>query len=104
MTTEQALLHAIREEPGDDPLRLVLADWLEEAGQGPRAEFVRLQVRLAGLPKGDPDRAELERHEQGLLEGYGAEWLGPLAGLPGVEWSWRRGLLYAAVWESTSLR
>ncbi len=39
----------ILEHPDDDDRRLVYADLLEEAGQGERAEFIRVQVELAGL-------------------------------------------------------
>lgn len=45
----QAFLRAICEEPDDDTPRLVYADWLEENGEELRAEFVRLQCRLAGM-------------------------------------------------------
>ncbi len=40
----QFLLAAVRAAPDDDLPRLVLADWLEERGEGERAEFIRLQV------------------------------------------------------------
>lgn len=44
--TGHGLLHAIQEDPADDTLRLVYADWLEEQGD-PRCEFIRLQLQLA---------------------------------------------------------
>jgi uncharacterized protein (TIGR02996 family) len=43
---EQAFLRAILERPGANADWLVMADWLEENGHGPRAELVRLQVEL----------------------------------------------------------
>jgi uncharacterized protein (TIGR02996 family) len=43
-----ALLAAILAEPDDDGPRLVYADWLEEHGEPARAEFVRVQLALAG--------------------------------------------------------
>jgi uncharacterized protein (TIGR02996 family) len=43
---EQAFLQAILERPSADDSWLVLADWLEENGNGPRAELVRLQITL----------------------------------------------------------
>ena len=49
--TEQGLLHAILESPADDGPRLIYADWLDEQGQAPRAEFIRTQVRLATSPE-----------------------------------------------------
>jgi uncharacterized protein (TIGR02996 family) len=42
----QALLAAVLARPDDDTPRLVYADWLEEQGDGTRAEFIRLQVEL----------------------------------------------------------
>jgi uncharacterized protein (TIGR02996 family) len=53
-TDQAAFLDAIRAEPADDTPRLVYADWLEEhGGQPERAEFIRVQVELAKLPKFD---------------------------------------------------
>ena len=48
MSTEAALLRAIREMPDEDPPRLVYADYLDEEGHAARAEFIRLQVERAG--------------------------------------------------------
>lgn len=47
MTHEEAFLQSIVENPDDDTPRLIFADWLEENGQGERAEFVRVQCELA---------------------------------------------------------
>lgn len=41
---ELAFRQAILNEPTDDLVRVVYADWLEEHGQGRRAEFIRAQV------------------------------------------------------------
>jgi uncharacterized protein (TIGR02996 family) len=46
-----ALFRAICEEPWEDTPRLVYADWLEENGQPERAEFIRLQIELAAIPR-----------------------------------------------------
>jgi uncharacterized protein (TIGR02996 family) len=43
--TDDPFLHAIIENPGDDTLRLVYADWLEERGD-PRAPFVRAHPEI----------------------------------------------------------
>lgn len=51
--TGELLLRAVLEDPADDCRRLVYADWLEENGQPERAEFVRVQVELAGLSTGE---------------------------------------------------
>jgi uncharacterized protein (TIGR02996 family) len=56
---EAALIHAICDDPDDDTPRLAYADWLEEHGHLERAEFVRVQVRMARLPSDSPDLARL---------------------------------------------
>lgn len=49
-----ALLRAIVTDPADTASRLVLADALEEGGQGERADFIRAQCRLAAeFPSGE---------------------------------------------------
>jgi uncharacterized protein (TIGR02996 family) len=78
MSSPDAFLHALREQPEDDAPRLVYADWLEEHGDPDRAEFIRAQVRLAGMDEDDPERAALEDRERALLAAHEAEWLGPL--------------------------
>ena len=44
MNERDALLRAVCENPDDDTPRLVFADWLQEHGEGDRAEFIRLQI------------------------------------------------------------
>jgi uncharacterized protein (TIGR02996 family) len=80
LTTEQAFLQAIREQPDDDAPRLIFADWLEDnrgtEGQV-RAEFIRAQC---ALERGGLDAArwlELEARQNELLGLHGAEWAGP---------------------------
>jgi uncharacterized protein (TIGR02996 family) len=85
MSLEEAFLREIVEKPADDVSRLVYADWLDEHGQPERADFIRLQCRLASLPEGDPHREELARQGQKLLDAHQDAWL---AALP--EWA-RRG-------------
>src|SRR5947209_8454906 len=88
---EHAFLLAIKENPEDDGLRLIFADWLEENGQPQRAEFVRLQVRLWKL-YGDPEQTSLQRREQELLQEHQSQWVGGLERLvQGWEFHW--GLL-----------
>jgi uncharacterized protein (TIGR02996 family) len=75
---------AIRAAPDDDSPRLVYADWLEEQGHPvclARAEFIRVQARLAHLWVDDPQRTELEEREADLLAAYEKEWVGPFLGL-----------------------
>lgn len=47
--TESAFLRDICEHPSDDVTRLVFADWLEDQGQGRRAEFIRCEIQQALL-------------------------------------------------------
>jgi uncharacterized protein (TIGR02996 family) len=47
---EEGFLKAIHDKPDDGSLRLVYADWLEEHGDGPRAEYLRLEQQLSQLP------------------------------------------------------
>jgi uncharacterized protein (TIGR02996 family) len=77
-STEAAFLQAILEQPDDDTPRLVYADWLEEHGQGERAEFIRLQIERARRPYHDRTRLVPGERERALLAAHGEEWLGPL--------------------------
>ena len=55
MNEGDLLLRAICENPKEDDPRLRYADWLDENGFAERAEFIRVQVRLAGPFRGcDP--------------------------------------------------
>ena len=55
MSDQQALLRSVIDAPDDDVPRLVYADWLEEHGDHERAEFIRLQIELAGRPHERPE-------------------------------------------------
>lgn len=44
---ELGMLRAICAEPQEDTPRLAYADWLDEHGEADRAEFIRVQVRIA---------------------------------------------------------
>jgi uncharacterized protein (TIGR02996 family) len=96
VTTGERLLRAILRDPADDAARLVYADWLEENGDGERAEFVRVQLDLAGegfrrCPPhahwtgcADVARHELLRaRESELLEANARRWSGSLPRLLG---------------------
>lgn len=76
MSTETALLRAIRDMPDEDTPRLIYADFLDEEGYSPRAEFIRVQIERAQLPEHDPRRAPLEDREHELLGEYECAWLG----------------------------
>ncbi len=92
MTTYGAFLAAIIADPGNDDLRLIFADELEQDGHGERAEFIRLQIRLAtgacryncrgpiaiaGLEECDECRPLRHRERELLAENW-TDW----AGLP----------------------
>jgi uncharacterized protein (TIGR02996 family) len=102
VTQRDAFLRAIREHPDDDTPRLVYADWLDEHGDAPRAEFIRLQCRLARpvtLPLSAEAAAEhdrLQQREQELWETHGEAWWAELPELPGVRWADRYGYDYEA--------
>jgi uncharacterized protein (TIGR02996 family) len=91
MNKEQAFLQAIRERPGAYANRLVYADWLMDQGN-PRGEFISCQVRASRLPRGSPQRLDLEAQAHDLLLAHEADWLGPLVGMV-ANWEWRGGLL-----------
>src|SRR4051812_10910093 len=77
MTTADAFLEAIREEPDDDAVRLIYADWLEERGD-PRGEFIWAQVEAARLERDDSRRAPLRARAWELLQANWEAWVEPL--------------------------
>jgi uncharacterized protein (TIGR02996 family) len=79
--TALSFLEAIREDPADDVPRLVFADWLEDAGDYDRAEFIRVQCEWARGVRDRGRSAELNGRHRQLLEAHRAKWLGPLAEL-----------------------
>ena len=90
-----ALLARILADPGDDTVRLVYADWLEENGRSERAGFVRVQIEIArhpGMncgsmycsergPEGLCDDCRrfkrLRKRERELAERHAHDWDGP---------------------------
>ncbi|AMV29232.1 Leucine Rich repeats (2 copies) [Gemmata sp. SH-PL17] len=78
---ERAFLKAICDQPADDTVRLVFADWLEEHGQAARANFIRTQIELVHTPPGtDEDerrRVVLFTRRDAALKAHGAAWLRP---------------------------
>jgi uncharacterized protein (TIGR02996 family) len=73
LSQQTALLQAILDDPDDDALRLVFADWCEENGQADRAEFIRLQLQR------DRD-ANPSAREKALLGRHASEWFAPPPG------------------------
>jgi uncharacterized protein (TIGR02996 family) len=89
---EHALLRAIINDPDNEELRLVFADYLEEHSD-PRAEFIRLQIERERLPPFAPSRAELEAREQELLAQFRVQWTRPLTDLGAQKCDFVRGFV-----------
>jgi uncharacterized protein (TIGR02996 family) len=87
---ESAFIRAIARDPDEDTPRLAFADWLSEHGQQDRAEFIRAQCRLEGLPPAEPQREELLHLANRLLGENEARWSAEL-GLPANRLGYRRG-------------
>jgi uncharacterized protein (TIGR02996 family) len=78
MTEESTLVRAILASPGDDALREVYADWLEERGD-PRAEYLRLLGRLSGAcPPPEGERAGLLARLDEIRAGLDSRWVGQM--------------------------
>jgi uncharacterized protein (TIGR02996 family) len=89
------LLSAILDDPDDTARRMVYADWLEESGDAARAEFIRVQCRLADLDEADPARDDLEQRERELLAAHEKQWLGGQWPTGVSDWEFRRGFVEA---------
>jgi uncharacterized protein (TIGR02996 family) len=74
MTDGEALLAAVIDNPDDDAVRLVYADWLEDEGDRARAEFIRTQIEREGLAEGDPRWSVLKARETELLTWHAQDW------------------------------
>jgi uncharacterized protein (TIGR02996 family) len=113
----ELLLGAIRAEPDDDTVRLAYADWLDENGDPARADFVRVQCRLAALGHGplwpnaqkpdpetlarglDREAARLILRQGELWEEHRDEWLGELPGVAGSVLLFHRGFASVVIVE-----
>jgi uncharacterized protein (TIGR02996 family) len=103
LTTGDALLRAVLDNPADDSVRLVYADWLEESGQGERAEFIRVQVELAlreftrmagdGASAWHRETQRLRRRERAIMHGRGRWWSDHGPGDRITVTEWRRGFV-----------
>ena len=79
MTPEDAFLEDIRENPEDDAVRLIYADWLEDRdgpGDVDRAEFIRVQIAVSSL-RGE-DLTRTAQRARDLLERHWDDWTAPL--------------------------
>ena len=87
----------ILEHPDDDSPRLVFADWLDQHGEGPRAELIRVQVERARLPEWEREQVSLQLRESALLAKHGEKWKAELPTIEGVTWGeFRRGFVATA--------
>jgi uncharacterized protein (TIGR02996 family) len=84
MREREALLAAVCEAPDDDFIRQVFADWLDDHGDPDRADFIRLQLRLAGMGEDDPERPGLKQREAELWEAHKDAWQAEAPKWPGV--------------------
>jgi uncharacterized protein (TIGR02996 family) len=97
MSERESLLQAIHDEPDNDAVRLVFADWLDDAGEDDCAAFVRAQCAAAALPSWDAER-RLLLWQAARLAGRHLEWRQGLPELDGVTWGrFERGFLAEAI-------
>jgi uncharacterized protein (TIGR02996 family) len=90
---EQALLRAVLDDPEDDGIRLIYADWLEEHGRAERAEFIRAQVEDARLPRAEAVRRRTLRDRQAaLVADHAAAWTADMPSLV-QDYVFRRGFV-----------
>jgi uncharacterized protein (TIGR02996 family) len=81
VSREAPLIQAILDDPDDNTIRLVYADWLEEhgdAGDAARGEFIRVQIALTQIDEDDPRCLALYLREQELLEEHQQHWISEL--------------------------
>jgi uncharacterized protein (TIGR02996 family) len=95
----QDLLRCVLEEPHEDSPRLVLADWLEENGQFHRAEFIRLEIKLArrlGAANGEAalNDEEEQRYKEACMVVKGERLAERWFDYP-ISIAWRRGFAEA---------
>lgn len=91
MTSADAFIRTILEQPDADAPRLVYADWLEERGD-PLAELIRVQCSVTRLEIGHPRWESLRNRERQLLADHQALWLEPIQ-RQGFTGNFRRGML-----------
>lgn len=82
----QAFLRTILDDPTSDTPRLIFADWLDEQGDHSRAEFIRLQCRIAQGFDHREEKHAAEIREVELLAEHRVEWLNELPSWEGITW------------------
>lgn len=102
--TDSAFVATILAAPDDDAPRLVYADWLDEQGDADRAEFIRLQVRLAHMAPDDLGRPGVQSRSHDLQRAHHVEWVNQLPQFDGVHWeSFHRGFISAVRFDHPDL-
>src|SRR5262249_47507300 len=74
MTDEAHFIEALRATPGDQALRLIYADWLEERGDPP-ADYLRLENEILRHLNDDTALEQLTPQLAGLLTKLDAAWI-----------------------------
>src|SRR5258708_552244 len=72
--SDKGFLEAILENPDDEAVRLIYADWLDDHGQAERAEFIRIQCQLTREHERCDDwtaLAAMSAREKELLDKHG---------------------------------
>ena len=111
MNEDAGFLQAICEDPYEDAVRLIYADWLQENGRQARGEFIQVQMDLKkqssafrGNEACSCTFCKLRRRERELLQ-EGCEyqggtlprfgWAGPTIAMRAsfLEWEFRRGFV-----------
>jgi uncharacterized protein (TIGR02996 family) len=88
----EGLLDALRDDPEQDGLRLVFADWLDDHGEAERAEYIRVQLQMERLLSNHPDWPALAAREHELRQAHVERFLGVSPALL-YEFGWRGGLV-----------
>jgi uncharacterized protein (TIGR02996 family) len=88
------LVQNCKDEPDDDGLRLILADWLDDHGEPERAELIRLSLATSHAKVEPACQAAIHARMARLYHDHGERWLGPLRDMPGEgEATFDRGLI-----------
>ena len=92
MNERAAFISAILDSPDDDTPRLVFADWLQEHGEEPRAEFIRAQIEAAKLPEEKRATSKAGKRAEALRAKHGVAWCKAI-GVDEYEGEYVRGFL-----------
>lgn len=82
MSLEDVFVRDVLDNPEDDAVRLICADWLTDQiapEKAARGDFIHLQCQRTRLPADDPEASDMLAAERDLLAEYQADWVGSLA-------------------------